>query len=160
MIRPQADETRRGRAFRPLNVAVVGGGIEAHVAALMLKEHRPELEVTLVGRSHDEPAFVAGPALVAALFGWLGLPAARFFGEVLPTPLLGTWFHAGPHPEGFALAYAGGDAIDAQAHDHHTRRYAVAAQLMAAGRVPVARVGGRNNHRIPGTYFLSRKMLI
>lgn len=73
------------------------------------------------------------------MFGWLGVDPLRFMRAVAPTIKLGTCFEWACRP--FASAFADGDVVDAQRHDG---RLPASVQLMAAGKGPFARVGGRD----------------
>ena len=145
MIQTHADDLGHGRPLRPATVGVVGDGDAAWLTALALKEWRPELEVVVIPtREVANPAacISSTPSLLPFLFGWLGVDPLRFMRAVAPTIKLGTCFEWGLQT--FASAFADGDVVDAQRHDGRSARYAVSAQLMAAGKGPFARVGGRD----------------
>lgn len=155
--RASADQLSDSRPFRPATVGVVGDGVEGLLAALALKEWRPELAVSIVpvpDPAPRSPALASTPPLVAFLTGFLGLDPLVIDRVARPTLSLGTRFEWGETPDaGFNQAFARGDIADAQAHDGHLRRYTVASQLMNAERLPFVRLGGRTMPLVKDTPF-------
>jgi len=158
-------------SFRPGHVGVVGGGTSAWLTALALKEWRPELDVTVLpfagpeGAVMDDGAVsgavVTRPTALAFLHGYLGLEVHAFHREVRPLWHLGTRYAWG-RPDSrydFDLAFGEGNVAEALANDGGLWRWSLTAQLMAAGKAPLARLGGEVHTLLPKTplgYLLER----
>lgn len=125
-------------AFRPFRVRVVGGGPAGWLTALALVEWRPELEVEVVTppASPVSGRLAIGPEGVAFLHGYLAIPPVVFDRAVGPAWSLGTRRDDGVH------TFAAGNVAEALRYDGHLGRSSLAAQLMVADRLPIARVGG------------------
>ncbi|MFT7583374.1 MAG: cytokinin dehydrogenase [Myxococcota bacterium] len=140
----------RSRPFRPRQVGVVGDSCTGLLAALALKEWRPELEVTLCGPARALPPGESHvtPAVVAFLHGYLGLDIHRFHAAVEPSWRLGSTV-AGPDGGPISWPYEQGDLGDAWAHDGDLIRTGIAAMLMAAGKTPIIEIGGQLHTLVP-----------
>jgi len=155
------DELDTTRAAR---IAVFGGGVGPRLAALALKEWRPELEVslTLWGDEDLDGVEIASPPVLAFLHRYLGLGAPRLFAAAAPTWTLGLILErAGGRPS-VPVPFGPVDPVDAWTHDGHLDRVSLSAQLMARGTAPLLRLGGATYSLLVGTeigYHLERRAL-
>ncbi len=123
------------------SVAVVGGGTAGYFAALALKSHLPQLEVTLI-ESSKIPIIGVGEATTTLmppfLHRQLGIDIVDLYREVRPTWKLGIKFDWGlPGPYYFTYPFGPASPIEACAHAGDLRNQSVGAQMMAVDRVPV-----------------------
>ena len=83
------------------NILILGAGSAGLLVAITLKKKLPGLTVRVV-RSSEIVVIGVGegttPAMPRHLFGFLGLPAARFYAQAEPTWKLGIRFLWGPRP--------------------------------------------------------------
>ncbi|TNF25050.1 MAG: hypothetical protein EP329_23800, partial [Deltaproteobacteria bacterium] len=152
-------------SFRPGRVGIVGGGTSAWLTALALLEWRPELDVTVLPFHGPDGvvmsdgavcgAVVTRPAALAFLHGYLGVDVHVLHQEARPLWHLGTryaWGRADARYD-FDLAFGEGNVAEALVNDGGLWRWSLAAQLMAAGRVPLARLAGEVHSLLPKTPF-------
>ena len=162
-------------SFRPGHIGVVGGGTSAWLTALALKEWRPELAVTVLPFAGPDGAVLGDgalgdglatrPSALPFLHGVLGLDPHALHREARPAWNLGVRYAWGrPEPRyDFDLAFGEGNVAEALACDGGLWRWSLTAQLMAAGKAPLARLADQVHPLLAKTplgYLLERTALI
>jgi len=126
----------------PRSVGILGGGTAGYLAALALRRHRPELEITLI-ESSAVPIIGVGeattPLMPQFLHVDLGLDVHEFFREVQPTLKLGIRFEWGESDEGYYFNYPFGkvDVLEPWLYEGDVRGCSLRSLLMSAGRAPI-----------------------
>jgi tryptophan halogenase len=145
------------------HVGILGGGSAGYLAALALRRHHPELEITLI-ESSRVPVIGVGeattPLMPQFLHVDLGLDIHNFFRRVEPTLKLGIHFAWGPHKEHcFNYPFGPNRVLEAMVWDGHLGQSSLQGMLMNAGAIalehplPTGGLGDRDGVLPPRSYL-------
>lgn len=146
---------REPKAIR--TIGVIGGGSAGYLAALTLRAHLPDTEISLL-ESSSIPVIGVGEATTsefpAFLYKVLRFDIEDFYRKVQPTYKLGIRFNWGGSDEGhyFNYPFDTGTAAESQEYDGHIRRSTLESVLMSEHRHLVVRSGSQPPFSLEALY--------
>ncbi|WP_330343269.1 tryptophan halogenase family protein [Streptomyces sp. NBC_00557] len=139
------------------SIGVVGGGSAGYLAALTLRAHLPDTEISLL-ESSSIPVIGVGEATTSEfppfLYKVLGFDIEDFYRKVRPTYKLGIRFNWGGTDEDhyFNYPFDTGTVAESQEYDGHIRRSTLESVLMSEHRHLVVRSGSQPPFSLEALY--------
>ncbi|WP_223619948.1 tryptophan halogenase family protein [Lysobacter sp. ESA13C] len=139
------------------SIGVVGGGSAGYLAALTLRAHLPNVQISLL-ESSSIPVIGVGEATTSEfppfLFKTLKFDIEDFFRKVQPTYKLGIRFNWGGTEEDhyFNYPFDTGTTAESQEYDGHIRRCTLQSVLMSEHRHLVVKTGSQPPFSLESLY--------